>query len=289
MMLCVLPLALVNARIGKGPAPTDGCFRWNETDEDALWWKTNGSVEYPVEYITSDNKNHYLELVMKSASQFFGGMDQDALMGGQNGAGGFIGTSMSVAGRSSCSVRLGTTRVLIEQTPTKRTFAQLPVPKKHVGMPSAIPMMNIYGLTGGEADMTDYKYAAIRYVLENSDSVSKPSFMGINLKAIPNDIAFKAKGSDEFRILECGESINNVSSLKFYMLPFFPFEFDVSNLLATFGDSKISREEIERVCGSKTSVGCPPKGLDRALIEPQPGVEDTVLPFDLFPQTGDPK
>ena len=111
----MLPLALVNARIDKtlGPAPTDGCFRWNETDEDALWWKTNGSVEYPVELITDDTKNNYLELTMKSASQFFGGMDQDALMGGQNGAGGFIGTAMSVAGRSSCSIRLGTTRVLV--------------------------------------------------------------------------------------------------------------------------------------------------------------------------------
>ena len=73
------------------------------------------------------------------------------------------------------------------------------------------------------------------------------------------------------------------------MVPYFPFEFDVGNLLATFGDSKISREEIERVCGSKTSVGCPPEGLDRVLIDRQPGVEDTVLPFDLFPQTGDPK
>ena len=68
-----------------------------------------------------------------------------------------------------------------------------------------------------------------------------------------------------------------------------PFEIDVSNLVATFGDSKISREEIERVCGSKTSVGCPLEGVDRALIDPQPGVEDTMLPFELFPQTGDPK
>ena len=68
-----------------------------------------------------------------------------------------------------------------------------------------------------------------------------------------------------------------------------PFEFDVSNLVATFGDSKISREEIERACGSKTSVGCPLEGMDRALIDPQPGVEDTVLPFKLFPRTGDPK
>ena len=114
-MLCVLPLALVNARIGKtlGPPPSDSCFRWNETDEDALWWKTNGSVEYPVELITVDTKNNFLELTMKSASQFFGGMDQDALMGGKNGAGGFIGTALTVAGRSSCSVRLGTTRVLV--------------------------------------------------------------------------------------------------------------------------------------------------------------------------------
>ena len=68
-----------------------------------------------------------------------------------------------------------------------------------------------------------------------------------------------------------------------------PFEIDVSNLVATFGDSKISREEIERVCGSKTSVGCPLEGMDRALIDPQPGVEDTVLPFELFQRTGDPK
>ena len=115
MMLCVLPFVLVNARIGKtlGPPPPDSCFRWNETDEDALWWKTNGSVEFPVKFITNDTKNNYLDLVMKSASQFFGGMDQDALMGGQNGAGGFIGTAMSVAGRSSCSIRLGTTRVLV--------------------------------------------------------------------------------------------------------------------------------------------------------------------------------
>ena len=115
-MFCVLPLALVNARIGRSLSdnkPNDGCFRWNETDEDALWWKTNGSVEYPVGLITNNTINNYLELVTKSASQFFGGMDQDALMSGKNGAGGFIGTSMSVAGRSSCSVRLGTTRVLV--------------------------------------------------------------------------------------------------------------------------------------------------------------------------------
>ena len=116
MMLCVLPFVLVNARIGKtlGPSPSDSCFRWNETDEDALWWKTNGTVEFPVQmYAHTDPKKDYLDLVMKSASQFFGGMDQDALMGGQNGAGGFIGTAMSVAGRSSCSIRLGTTRVLV--------------------------------------------------------------------------------------------------------------------------------------------------------------------------------
>ena len=72
------------------------------------------------------------------------------------------------------------------------------------------------------------------------------------------------------------------------MVPWFPFEFDVGNLLATFGDSKISREEIERVC-SKTSLGCRAVGMDRALIDRQPGVEDTVLPFELFPQTGDPQ
>ena len=72
------------------------------------------------------------------------------------------------------------------------------------------------------------------------------------------------------------------------MIPNFPFEFDVGKLLATFGDSKISKEEIERVC-SKTSLGCRAVGTDRALIDRQPGVEDMVLPFDLFPQTGDPK
>ena len=174
-MSCVFLFALVNVRIGKTPGspPSDSCFRWNETDEDALWWKTNGSVEYPVELITNDTEKNYLELVMKSASQFFGGMDQDALMGGEYGSGGFIGTTMAVSVRSSCTISLRTTRVLvrlpdyycfsaavliysfyesvsscmrqIEQTPTKRTFAQLPVPKKHVGMPSAIPMMNIYG------------------------------------------------------------------------------------------------------------------------------------------------
>ena len=72
------------------------------------------------------------------------------------------------------------------------------------------------------------------------------------------------------------------------MVPYFPFEFDVGNLLATFGDSKISREEIERVC-SKYSVGCRAVGVDRVLIDRQPGVEDTVLPDKLFPQTGDPK
>ena len=71
--------------------------------------------------------------------------------------------------------------------------------------------------------------------------------------------------------------------------PLYPFEFDVSNLVATFGDSKISREEIERVCGPKPSVGCPLKGVDRAVIGPQPGVEDTVLPSQFFPKTGSPK
>ena len=117
MMLCVLPFVLVNARMGKtlGPSPSDSCFRWNETDEDALWWKTNDTVEYPIKFIDPDidTKKNYLDLVMKSASQFFGGMDQDALMGGQTGAGGFIGTAMSVAVRSTCSINLGTTRVLV--------------------------------------------------------------------------------------------------------------------------------------------------------------------------------
>ena len=121
---------------------------------------------------------------------------------------------------------------------------------------------------------------------QNSDFVSSPY-----LPAVPNDIAFKTRGSDEHRVLNCGESVDNVTSVKFYMVPHphRPFEFDVSNLVATFGDSKISREEIERVCGSKTSVGCPAEGLDRLLIDRQPGVEDTVLPFKLFPRTGDPK
>ena len=120
-MLCVLPFVLpfvlVNARIGKtlGPPPSDSCFRWNETDEDALWWKTNGTVEYPL-HITSpdvDASKNFLDLVMKSASQFFGGMDQDALMGGQRGAGGFIGTAMAIASASSCTLTLRRTRVLV--------------------------------------------------------------------------------------------------------------------------------------------------------------------------------
>merc|ERR1719174_157173 len=104
-----------------------------------------------------------------------------------------------------------------------------------------MPMINIYGLTGGETDMRDYKYVAIRYVMENSDFVSDA-----NLPAVPNDIAVKAKGSDEYRVLNCGESVDNITALKFYMVPHprQSFEFDVSNLLATFGDSKISREEI---------------------------------------------
>ena len=33
----------------------------------------------------------------------------------------------------------------IEQTPTRRTFAKLPVAEKKIGWPMAIPMMNIYG------------------------------------------------------------------------------------------------------------------------------------------------
>ena len=113
IMLCVFPFALVNVLIGKTPGfpPSDSCFRWKETPENngTLWWEHNGTITYP-----SNSERNYLDYcLMKSASQFFGGMDQDALMSGKNGAGGFIGTSMSVAGRSSCSVRLGTTRVLV--------------------------------------------------------------------------------------------------------------------------------------------------------------------------------
>ena len=119
IMLCVFPFALVNVRIGKTPGfpPSDSCFRWNEASEDALWRKTNGQVvTYPVQLLDppiNSTKNFLDYVEMKSASQFFGGMDQDALMGGQTGAGGFIGTAMSVAVRSTCSINLGTTRVLV--------------------------------------------------------------------------------------------------------------------------------------------------------------------------------
>ena len=114
----------MNGRIAKktGFPPSDSCFRWNETAEDTLWWKTNTSraVEYPVKLLVDPsidpNKTHYLKyLVMKSASQFFGGMDQDALMGGEYGSGGFIGTTMSFNGASSCTFSLRKTRVLVRQ------------------------------------------------------------------------------------------------------------------------------------------------------------------------------
>ena len=82
-LLC-LPLAVLGADMTDSQESQD-CFRWNETGESALVWRTQGDVQIPMNatkiFYTHFRpvKRHNLNLVLKSAGQFFGGLTQKKL------------------------------------------------------------------------------------------------------------------------------------------------------------------------------------------------------------------
>lgn len=95
---------------------------------------------------------------------------------------------------------------------------------------------------------------------------------------------FRAEGSDEYRNLNCSESIDKVTALKLYMLPWFPTEIELSNIFAIFGDSYVSKTEMLIHCGFNSSDGCP-GGWEEEILLSKQRVRDTVLPPSMFKET----
>ena len=106
-----------------------------------------------------------------------------------------------------------------------------------------------------------------------------------------SDDGFKVPGSDHpdfvgddgFKVLNCGESMDNITALKAQLLLHTSTELRLDNIYATFGDAHL--DQISSQCGSNTSLGCPGNAIDQAMIAPKPGVQDTVLPSSLFKET----
>lgn len=110
-----LPFAVLSAEPVTVPAEeeSDNCFRWDETGKDALAWQTDDFVL--LDYSPTDGiwYNNFLQIFVKSVTQFYGGLTSSALADGSYGKGGIVGSSMAVFGGTSCNLRPQHIRVLV--------------------------------------------------------------------------------------------------------------------------------------------------------------------------------
>ena len=195
-----LPFAVLSAQ----PTPTDeDCFRWDETDENALAWRSEDEVF--IKY--AERKFH--KTFVKSVTQFYGGLSQSALVDGSYGKGGVIGSSMAVFHTTSCNHRPEVIRVLvreiakshtttccyfsdlfhvfvflsdsltacwfvfvcdqqIEETATSRTFATIPLGEIKKPMDIGNPNMAIYGKWNAATNFTRLKLTCLSRAIYNA-------------------------------------------------------------------------------------------------------------------------